>query len=471
MIAPGLSMLEDAMPDLPPIDLKRDSEHVLIALSGLSPAVVTETVYALASQPAPFVPTRVVIVTTAEGKRRIERQLLADPGDRKGSDQFAKLCQAHPKLGLGRLALSADDIRVPRDASHNEFDDDSHEAESLDRMGDLILQTICEFVGKRDSVVCVSISGGRKSMSYLAGVAMTLVGRPQDRLVHVLLAEPRLERAVPTFYFPPIRPTKYTVTRLDGSGEDELFSNKIDTRIVLAEVPLLRLGALLPDALRAENIDPINRPAFSDYVRNVQRSLTLPEEIEMRFDAKLHRVICHGQPVVLSQEEFVLLHCLAERRESGISSSLSDEECRAYLDTWRKYERLSESRKRDGIEEEVARSLFFHDDSNDTLLGLNDYEALQAVDKNPESPESLTKRRKDKFQGFFTNIRTKLDGLGSLLSERCKPEDARKTKVYRLPPRLNIVLMDESEQMEVSAMRDDNPLFHLATAPLAGARK
>jgi hypothetical protein len=62
--------------------------RVLLAVSGLSPQIVTETIYALASNPqAPFVPTEVHLITTREGAQRAELSLLSDD-----LGWFHKLC-------------------------------------------------------------------------------------------------------------------------------------------------------------------------------------------------------------------------------------------------------------------------------------------------------------------------------------------------------------------------------------------
>ncbi len=50
-----------------------------LAVSGLTPRVVTESLYALAAdEHAPFVPTEVHLITSAEGARRAELSLLSD---------------------------------------------------------------------------------------------------------------------------------------------------------------------------------------------------------------------------------------------------------------------------------------------------------------------------------------------------------------------------------------------------------
>ena len=40
-----------------------------------------------------------------------------------------------------------------------------------------------------DTQLMVSIAGGRKTMGYYAGYALTLFGRHQDQLSHVLVSE------------------------------------------------------------------------------------------------------------------------------------------------------------------------------------------------------------------------------------------------------------------------------------------
>ena len=47
----------------------------LLAVTGLSPAIVTETVWALAKENPPTLPTRVIFLTTAVGAAKIQEQL------------------------------------------------------------------------------------------------------------------------------------------------------------------------------------------------------------------------------------------------------------------------------------------------------------------------------------------------------------------------------------------------------------
>ena len=51
---------------------------ILLAVSGMSPAILTETVWALAREKPRIVPDEVIVLTTTAGARDIETQLLAE---------------------------------------------------------------------------------------------------------------------------------------------------------------------------------------------------------------------------------------------------------------------------------------------------------------------------------------------------------------------------------------------------------
>ncbi len=48
----------------------------LLAVTGMSPAIVTETVWALAQEVPRVVPNRVVLITTSEGVKSLDRELF-----------------------------------------------------------------------------------------------------------------------------------------------------------------------------------------------------------------------------------------------------------------------------------------------------------------------------------------------------------------------------------------------------------
>ena len=87
------------------------SRRILVSVTGLSPQVITETLYALVVQKrTPFIPTEIHLLTTREGAERASLALL-DP--RKG--RFHAFCQDYNLEG--RVLFGAEQIHVVEDES------------------------------------------------------------------------------------------------------------------------------------------------------------------------------------------------------------------------------------------------------------------------------------------------------------------------------------------------------------------
>ncbi|MBK8640362.1 MAG: TIGR02584 family CRISPR-associated protein [Chromatiaceae bacterium] len=82
--------------------------RILLMVTGRTPQVVTETLYALTQRPNPFVPTQVHLITTAEGAQDANLALL-DPNE----GWFHRLCADY---GLTGIAFDASHIHTIRDA-------------------------------------------------------------------------------------------------------------------------------------------------------------------------------------------------------------------------------------------------------------------------------------------------------------------------------------------------------------------
>lgn len=215
--------------------------NVLIALVGMSPAVVTETIWALAHDPeTPCMPDELVLITTLAGKQEIERH-LAPPKASSPSKlrQMAKALRdkqleplfapVGPAMRMQVICPKADDAVVHTDA---------HDADELDHMGDLIFRTVKSFTDQQDTRVILSISGGRKSMGHLGGSAMTLLARAQDMMCHVLVTPAWLERC-DGYYFPDDGKS-FTNTQPE-SGESHSVQGEC-TAVTLSCVPFVRLN-------------------------------------------------------------------------------------------------------------------------------------------------------------------------------------------------------------------------------------
>ncbi len=266
--------------------------RVLLCVAGLSPQVITETLYALAverPEPERFVPTEVQVVTTAEGARRIQLQLLSrDPG------WFQRLRREYrlPPIAFGmeqvsvleRAGEAVDDIRTPED---NEC------------AADRILERVRALTADPACAVHASIAGGRKTMGYYLGYAMSLCGRPQDRLSHVLVEAPY--EGLPDFFYPS-REERIVFTRdnrpLDASR----------ARIWLAEIPFVSLRHALEARLAEGGM------RFGEAVEAARRDLAPPELV---LDLEGRRVRAGGVVVELPPAELALYAVFARRALRG----------------------------------------------------------------------------------------------------------------------------------------------------------
>lgn len=266
---------------------------ILLAVIGLSPQILTETVYALAvgAEPA-FIPDEVHVITTREGAEYVQHTLLDSSMGR-----FGELLSDYGLLG--RIRFDADcihqivgpsgqpalDIQTP--------DDNMHAA-------DTILQWVRHFTRDEDTALHVSIAGGRKTMGFFAGYALSLYGRPQDRLSHVLVSNPFESNH--DFYYPPPIPK----VLFDRNNKPIHTS---DARVMLAEIPFVRLRHGLPEDLTRGDA------SFSAVVAAAQTSLGPPS---LCIDPKRRRMHCGNTEIQMEAAPFALYCWLAKRAQAGL---------------------------------------------------------------------------------------------------------------------------------------------------------
>lgn len=210
---------------------KTGYKNIFIFITGSTPQVITETIYALAMKKPPVYPDGIFIVTTCKGKALAEKALF-DRGVLKTlTDEY----------DLPPIAIKEISFIIPTDCSGNLLDDIRDEAEN-EAMGDLITSFIREKTKNPSYKLHCSIAGGRKTMSFYLGAALQLFGRPWDKLYHVLVT-PEFE-SNPEFFYKPKRDRIITPLNppLDKGGDGGLKQlHTKDAEIVLAELPFIRL--------------------------------------------------------------------------------------------------------------------------------------------------------------------------------------------------------------------------------------
>ncbi|MEJ5207356.1 CRISPR-associated ring nuclease Csm6 [Denitratimonas sp. CY0512] len=218
--------------------------RVLIAVSGKSAQILTETLYALIHQEPAFVPTEVHLISTAEGARHASLNLLGDNG------WFLRLCRDYQ---LDPEIFDASRIHVISDSEGQALTDIRSPADN-EAAADFITGFIRERTDQPDAALHVSMAGGRKTMGYYAGYALSLYGRDQDRLSHVLVSEGFENH--PAFYYP--TPTR---ARIEGRNGFDLDASQ--ARVDLANIPFVRLRDELPEAVRRKSNLLAGRQSFS----------------------------------------------------------------------------------------------------------------------------------------------------------------------------------------------------------------
>ena len=228
----------------------RKSRKVLLMATGLSPQVVTETVYALAVERKPrWVPDEVQVFTTVEGAERARLSLL--PG---GQNWFGRLCAEY---GLPPIVFGEGEIHILRGWDGKNIVDIRTRRDN-EAAANGLSAAVRNLTADEETEVHVSIAGGRKTMGFFAGYALSLYGRAQDRLSHVLVDS--AWESHPEFFYP-TKESRIIYTAPPGS-------RPLDTaaaRVELAEIPFVRLRELSEGAGLGSR-----REGFGGAVRRVQ---------------------------------------------------------------------------------------------------------------------------------------------------------------------------------------------------------
>lgn len=290
---------------------------VLLAVIGMSPSVLTETLWALAHEPEPVLPKRIIVVTTSRGRQQIDDHLFTPRPRFGGASAWDTLRRTlaeagHALDGLLQFGTTADDLRVftardPATGRSHELADIRSPADN-EAAADFLLDQVRQIVENPDTHLIASVAGGRKTMGALLYACLTLSGRETDRLTHVLVNEPFEQ--TPEFFFPgqpggplPLRATDTTVNPADASLE-------------LADVPFVPLRNLFRREL-GHSAGTFSR--LVDLCREEIR-VRAGRTLQVTVDTTRCRVVVNGQETEPSPREHVLLLFLARRAKDEAGS-------------------------------------------------------------------------------------------------------------------------------------------------------
>ena len=167
-------------------------KNILLAVTGLSPQVITETLFALHQSKKKV--DAVHVITTRDGKEMIYATLL--------SGKKGRYYQYLDEYGINPSSIdfSHRNIHVISDEHGIEIPDIVSELDN-ERFLKKCLELSFSFTSSLDTAVFFSVAGGRKTMSACLSLAVQIYGRPQDRLYHVLVS-PEFESSRDSYYPP-----------------------------------------------------------------------------------------------------------------------------------------------------------------------------------------------------------------------------------------------------------------------------
>ncbi|MDR3569702.1 MAG: CRISPR-associated ring nuclease Csm6 [Syntrophobacteraceae bacterium] len=215
-----------------------DLRNVLVAVSGQTPAIITETLWALERRFATSV-DEIRVITTTQGLHIIEKRLLGANGE------FSRFC-ADYGISPGRIAFSEKNVYVLEGSDGRGLEDIRTGSDNLNA-ADQVFGLISEWCGRKGERLLCSVAGGRKTLGIYLAMSLMMCGRARDKLYHVLVT-PEFETGVPDFFYPP--PVERFFDRFcRGEGQAPEKISSAAAGVELAEIPFLRLREAIGEGI------------------------------------------------------------------------------------------------------------------------------------------------------------------------------------------------------------------------------
>lgn len=262
------------------------NRKILVAVTGSTPQILTETIYAL-NKERNWVPDEVHVLTTTHGKSGIEKYLL-------GNGQFQALCNEYDLVGIN---FTLDSVHVICDEDNNELED-IKTVQDNDHAANAIVKFIYDLCQNLDNEIHVSLAGGRKSMGFYIGYALSLFGRAQDTMSHVLVSDPYDTPG--DFYFP-TKESKLVNIYPKGRQHAPVEVDAKDAQIWLADIPFVRMGM---------GYVPINLSNVDGYRQAVDLTQIKISDYTVEVNLKNKRLICNDQLEVTLPPQQIVFYAL-----------------------------------------------------------------------------------------------------------------------------------------------------------------
>lgn len=266
-------------------------KNLLVAVTGIHPQVVTETLYGIImSKPEEGFawPDEIKIITTQKGKESVTLGIITPKDD--GITELERLCGDYNKP---LPKLTTEDVLVIPDSEGLPVED-ARTREDQEALADFIVSTVAEFRNNESyDQLHASIAGGRKTMTFFLGYALSLFANKGDKLSHVLV-ESEYESSHDFYY-----PTPYT--KVIKTKHNTLIDAKQAT-VMLADIPFVRQRNTL---LKSKSLESLSTRKYKDLVK-FQNAISDIQNITMEVDYNKRCVNVLDEEIDFSQNKLEL---------------------------------------------------------------------------------------------------------------------------------------------------------------------
>ncbi|MHB8282915.1 MAG: CRISPR-associated ring nuclease Csm6 [bacterium] len=322
---------------------------ILVCVAGLTPQIITETLYYyLIEKKPPIWIDEINVLTTHKGKDVIVNSLL----NRKDGVFYKFLSD----YNISRQKIKFNENSVIQLGGDSYIKDISTDMDSA-MIGNEIVNFIKNLTIDKSTRIICSIAGGRKTMSVYLSLGLQLYGREQDILSHTLVS-PDFESIKDFFYIPPV-PKNIKIK--DKNEKIIKTINTKDAKIVCSEIIFVRLRNFL-------NIK--DELFYDDLVNIVQKKVDYCGTKLISIDLKNRALLLGNKKVILKPIEICIYNLFLSNKKKCEQEFCGDcTDCYMSLNEMRsqesyvnllefyqfiytknsgQYERLKESLKKDG---------------------------------------------------------------------------------------------------------------------------
>lgn len=266
-------------------------KNILLATIGSSPQVLTETLYAIHQNGKPF-PDEIFVITTLCAKQSLIKGLFEDN----------HLQELKREYNLPNFLFNESHIWLIEDNKGNPISDAKSVMDQT-YMADFITRKLFELTQNPNTLIHASLAGGRKTMAFYLGYAMSLLGREQDILSHVFVDN--TYEFIDDFWFP----TKESKL-ITGKDDKKIDASK--AKITLAEIPFVRMRNSVNQSLINSMIDH----SFSQTVAML--NATQHQELNVDIFQANKSITVHGIEIKLTAKEMAFYLWLLSKGNSGV---------------------------------------------------------------------------------------------------------------------------------------------------------